>query len=149
MERFSGKVKSIREYKGRLYEVIIDGVVPFEAEIVDINTDRLYKAGEYVTRDKIADRRPYAPMTIRIKKAKGQPTDRVTLKDTGDFYRSIYVKFERDRFTILASDVKTKKLMAKYGADIFGMNGEDMDKIMDKVYEYILEQFKKAVYAHL
>lgn len=31
----------------------------------------------------------YSPFTILLKQRKGQPTNRVTLKDTGAFYRSI------------------------------------------------------------
>jgi hypothetical protein len=33
----------------------------------------------------------YSPFTEVIKQSKGQPTDKVTLKDTGDFYRSMEI----------------------------------------------------------
>lgn len=38
----------------------------------------------------IMDYAPYSPLTIAIKEEKGQPTNRVTLRDTGDFEASFF-----------------------------------------------------------
>jgi glycerol-3-phosphate cytidylyltransferase-like family protein len=64
----------------------------------------------------------YSPMTVAIKRLKGQPTDRVTLRDTQDFYIGITVKPERSEVIINSSDEKTSKLIEMYGEDIFGLN---------------------------
>lgn len=67
----------------------------------------------------------YRPATIARKKKKGQPTDRVTLKDTGFFYSSLFLVTRKDgTFDIISSDVKSKWLMQRYGAKILGLGGE-------------------------
>ena len=51
---------------------------------------------------------PYAPRTIYNKTRKGQPTDRVTLKDTGEFYNSLRIEFDENGFRIVSDDDKSK-----------------------------------------
>ena len=73
--------------------------------------------------------------TEAIKKEKGQPTDRVTLKDTGEFHRSIFVKFEGDKIIIDSDNDLRDKLVKKYGATIFGLtkqNKQALIKIIEK-----------------
>lgn len=73
-----------------------------------------------------ADIRPaYAPLTILIKDQKGQPTDRVTLKDTGAFYEGIFVDVNSETFEIDSSDEKSEALKVKYGERIFGLTPEN------------------------
>lgn len=64
---------------------------------------------------------PYRPRTVAIKTRKGQPTDRVTLRDTGDFYRGIFVETREQTFVIDSIDEKSGDLQEKYGEDIFGL----------------------------
>lgn len=64
----------------------------------------------------------YTPFTIAIKQSKGQPTDRVTLRDTGSFYQGIYVNVQNEQIVSGSTDVKTLKLLDKYGNEIFGLN---------------------------
>lgn len=67
---------------------------------------------------------PYAPLTIAIKRMKGQPTDRVTLKDTGSFYAGKFVIVTTDSVLSGSRDEKDKALREKYGEDIHGLGGE-------------------------
>jgi hypothetical protein len=145
MERFRDKIEALKQFRANAYILTIDAAVPLEVEIVKMNTDRLYNLGEYPSGQPV--RPDYTPLTIKIKKSKGQPTDRVTLKDTGDFHDSFYVKFERDQFIILASDVKAGKLVAKYGFEIFGLSEEDLIDLLPKIYANLLSKFKEAAYA--
>jgi len=69
--------------------------------------ERLNKTGTRSTGEKIktysADRYGkgvYMPFTIAMKKSKGQPTNRVTLKDTGAFQKSFEKKLLKDAFQI-------------------------------------------------
>lgn len=64
---------------------------------------------------------PYTPRTVAIKSRKGQVTDRVTLRDTGDFYRGILIDVRQDIFTIQSADEKNISLQQKYGTKIFGL----------------------------
>jgi hypothetical protein len=65
----------------------------------------------------------YTRTTKSIKRRKGQPTDRVTLKDTGHFYDSIYLVVTQNTFKVTSSDVKNGKLIDKYSEKIFGLGG--------------------------
>jgi len=67
----------------------------------------------------------YRPATVRIKKAKGQPYDRVTLKDTGAFQDSFFlvVKPGDGTFKVVFTNIKGPWLVDKYGESIFGLGG--------------------------
>ena len=71
----------------------------------------------------------YAPSTIVYKKRKNQPTDRVTLKDTGDFY-NFDIIIDEDGFIITSFDSKTSKLVDRYGNDIFGITDENFEAVL-------------------
>ncbi len=64
---------------------------------------------------------PYAPFTVREKTRKGQPIDRVTLRDTGSFYSGIGVDVGMDKFTIESADSKSQSLQQRYGTQVFGL----------------------------
>lgn len=66
----------------------------------------------------------YAPLTEYLKRRKGQPTDRVTLRDERDFYKGIIIKPTKNSVMITSTDLKTAKLVAQYGEEIFGLNEE-------------------------
>lgn len=84
----------------------------------------------------------YKPLTIAIKQSKGQPTDRVTLRDTGSFYQGIYVSVQGDKLITDSTDSKSAKLQDKYGDQIFGLN----DKFSSEVIrETIRPVFKEKI----
>jgi len=86
----------------------------------------------------------YSPFTIAIKKRKGQPTDRVTLKDTGDFYRSYVIIPFNGGFTIDADGEKEdKNLFDIYGDDILLPSQESLDLIAEYYEEQLIEYIKK------
>lgn len=123
-------------------EIILDN----EAYIVDMNAqEQLFEKGENALGISIAEYRPYSPMTLRIKAGKGQPTDRVTLRDEGDFESSFFVEVGNDRFEIKASDFKAEELSQKYG-DIMGLNNENKaELIWQYLYPAILEKLKQSL----
>ena len=66
-------------------------------------------------RDDQSQIRPkYRPYTKKIKAQKGQPFDRVTLKDTGQFYRAIRYKVEGNMLKVFSLDPKFTPLDNKY-----------------------------------
>jgi phage gp16-like protein len=64
----------------------------------------------------------YTPLTRFLKQEKGQPNDRVTLRDTGEFYAAMYTEVSKTAVKYSSKDYKTQKLVKKYGEEIFGLN---------------------------
>lgn len=71
---------------------------------------------------------PYKELTVEIKKQKGQPTNFVTLKDEGDFYRGFFMSDDLPA-VLNSDDWKTDKLTDKYGSAIFGLNEANQGRI--------------------
>lgn len=124
----------LRKFKDELPLVLEDAVYASEEAIISaIAYDQLYKRGINGKGIKIADYKPYTEYTKRIKKLKGQPTTRVTLKNFGDFYQNMYVVFDDTYpggFYITSSDWKTDELTAKYGPEIFRLTNENFTRIV-------------------
>lgn len=118
------------------------------AFIIDCNAQKqLYEHGINNLGVSIADYMPYAPLTISIKEAKGQPTDRVTLRDEGDFEDSFYLEVNNTQFEIKASDFKTEELIKKYGRQILGLTAENIaELIWHYIYPALQAQTKKILY---
>lgn len=130
---------------GQLMKGVID---QNKATIVEMNTrDQLYDHGVNSLGVSIMDYKPYRPLTIQIKEAKGQPTNRVTLRDEGDFQRSFYVDADNLQFEIKAEDWKTPKLVKKYGNSIFGLTPENIVKLMnDSIIPNVLKKMREIIY---
>lgn len=127
VERFNDELTS-----GRLIKEII---MANEAYIIDMNAyEQLYERGVNRLGVSIMDYRPYSPYTISYKKAVGQPYDRVTLRDEGDFYRGFYIEADDRMFYISSTDDKTDKLTKKYTNYIFGLTDENKAEL---TWEYI------------
>lgn len=75
----------------------------------------------------------YTPFTKAIKAAKGQPYDRVTLKDEGDFYTGINVQAEANGFILKGRDWKTPKLKLKYGELILGLTESSKEDFKEEI----------------
>lgn len=113
-------------------------------EIIDLNTDaQLFDKGIDSTGQSLPG--TYAPFTIEIKSALGQPTDRITLKDTGDFHDSFFLKGSGFPFEVDASDSKRNELVSEWGEDIFGLTEENQSSWNDDHLEDVQNIFKKAL----
>jgi hypothetical protein len=122
---------------GRLIQSII---LENEYIITYMNSeDQLYEQGINRLGVNIMDYAPYSPLTIEIKKEKGQPYNRVTLRDEGYFEQSFYVEADTQQFTIKAADWKTEDLIQRYRRQILGLTEEN--KII-LIWEYIYPELK-------
>lgn len=130
---------------GRLVQKIIwDN----EAYIIDMNAEeQLFEQGVNRLGVSIMDYAPYSPVTIAIKEAKGQPTNRVTLRDEGDFESSFYLEVGDKQFEIKASDFKTEDLIKKYGRQILGLTDENISILIWKyISPDLMAETKKQIY---
>ena len=121
-----------------------------EAQICELNSEQqLYEYGVNALGVDISDYQPYAPLTIGIKRSKGQPSDRVTLRDNGDFHGSFFVKFGKDGMEIDATDSKRDKLVGKYGKQIFGLTQESKTYVSNEILKpELLDEIKAILYGH-
>lgn len=119
-----------------------------EAYIVDMNAEeQLFEQGINRLGVEISDYAPYSPVTIEIKEAKGQPTNRVTLRDEGDFESSFFLEVGTKQFEIKASDWKTEELIKKYGRQILGLTDESIAiLIWQYIYPDLMNEAKKQIY---
>ena len=81
----------------------------------------------------------YANSTIKIKRKKGQPTDRVTLFDTGAFYNSLEIIAGQNDAIIRTVISYSVFLVDKY-ADILGLDEENWTVFLEK---YTIPTIKK------
>lgn len=137
----------LRAFKDSLPE-LLEGIVRDKEDVIvsAIANDQLYRRGINGRGKKIMDYAPYKPKTIKIKKKKGQPTTRVTLRDTGDFHNSMYVVFDAEGFYVTASDEKTPKLVEKYGEEIFRLTDKNFTRIIrSHVRKELVKRLKQAI----
>lgn len=113
-----------------------EAIVQTENEIVDFNREQLY---EGIRADDTKIEPEYAELTKVIKAAKGQPYDRVTLKDTGDFYAGINVDVNSNSYDLSSTDEKTVKLVTKYGDKIFGLTSKSKETYITQFLKPALE----------
>lgn len=121
----------LRAFKDSLPELLEEVVRDKEDTIIAaITNDQLFRQGVNGWDEKIMDYMPYKPSTIRKKQKKGQPTTRVTLKDTGEFYKSMFVVFDSEGFYITSNDDKVQYLVKKYGNSIFRLTDKNLTRIL-------------------
>lgn len=87
----------------------------------------------------------YTARTVRIKQQKGQPVDRVTLRDTGDFYRGILIDVRQDIFTVQSADEKNISLQAKYGTAILGLATAAQIEYIKSLRPVFIQTIKKQI----
>lgn len=137
--------RNLKEFQRSLPEIVLESVKANENEVIDLNTEeQLFQQGIG------ADGQPltptYRPLTISIKQSKGQPTDRVTLRDEGDFHRSFFISYGNDSFALGASDSKAQKLEKKYGKEIFGLTDQSLSDAIQIVKPDIFSKSRKIIF---
>lgn len=137
----------LRAFKDNLPMYLEDIIRDKEDVIVSaIAYGQLYRRGINGRGEKIMSYMPYAPKTIQNKKRKGQPTTRVTLRDTGAFHESMYVVFDSEGFYITASDEKTQDLVEKYGEEIFRLTDKNFTRIIrSHIRKELVKRLKRAI----
>ena len=84
----------------------------------------------------------YAESTIKQKKAKGDPFNRVTLKDTGELYRSITIDTTTTQAIISTNVEYFKYLVDHYDTNIIlGIQSEFLNEFLNK---YFKPELRKA-----
>lgn len=133
--------KAIKLDEVKAWKFAID--VDLKKYIIKLNTiDQLFDDGIDSLGDSLGE---YSPFTVELKKIKGQPTDRITLKDTGKFYKTFKIEIKNDSFFINANPIKEdNNLFDDFGNEIVGLTEENQIKvskiILDNTIKYIRKQ---------
>lgn len=144
--RLDSLITNLTSIEKKVIDTIQGVIKENEAWIVELNSeDQLYEKGINRKGVAISDYEPYSSVTISIKREKGQPTGRVTLRDTGGFQRSFHIEYGSDTFEIKASDWKTDELIKKYGGEILGLTDENMRDIADSYITPALVKLFKSL----
>lgn len=134
------------EYFENIDEVVNDLVMSLlrdrEKLIIQLNVDQLY-SGIDNDGDKITP--PYKPSTVKRKRRKGQPVDRVTTRDKGDHHESIFVKYGNNEFELDAEDFKKQYLVRKYGNKLYGLTEDSIEKISNDMRDELIELLKSKM----
>ena len=124
-------------------KIILDLVSEYDDFVIGLNQAQLYDDG--IRNDGSQITPPYAISTLRIKRKKRQPTDRVTLKDTGDFYDSFYIELGSNSFLINARDSKTIDLKQKYEDEILGLTEKSIGELSQFLKGKLIEQLRNEL----
>lgn len=145
MSSIDDLIKRVEKFENKINEYIRLEIIEDEPYICNMNTDKqLFREG--ITRDgvKIDSYAPYTLTTKRIKSAKGQPTDRVTLRDTGDFYSAFFIMADDKGFKIESEDWKVDKLVDKYGEEILGLTDDNLNELIwEYIYPMLIEKARQ------
>lgn len=151
IKRYNATLRNL-EYRLRAFKdslpMLLENIVRDKEDVIvsAIADDQLYRRGINGKGKKIMDYMPYTARTIKNKKRKGQPTTRVTLRDTGAFHESMYVVFDSEGFYITASDDKTQELVNKYGEEIFRLTDKNFTRIVrSHIRKELIKRLKQII----
>lgn len=123
----------LRKFDEILGKELVNEIMSHEKEIIEaVVQNQLYERGINGTGVEIMSYEPYRHRTIKNKQRKGQPYNRVTLKDTGEWYNSLRLVYDVDGFFITSTDEKNTYLKKKYGPTILRLTNENLSMILNK-----------------
>ena len=151
IKRYNATLRNL-EYRLRAFKdslpMLLEDVVRSKEDVIvsAIANDQLYRRGINGKGERIMDYMPYTAKTIKNKRKKGQPTTRVTLRDTGAFHESMFVVFDSEGFYITASDEKTQDLVEKYGKEIFRLTNKNFTRIVrSHIRKELTKRLKRTI----
>lgn len=120
----------LRKFKPVLEQALKEEIKNNEDKIVGLIQTQLYMGLDGYDREIEPS---YTSRTRKYKKKKGQPYDRVTLYDTGEFYKSLHIELDEKGFSIVSDDKKADELLEKYGEPILRLMNSSITEII-RVY---------------
>lgn len=138
----------LRKFKDELDKELKDEIFRLEDVIIKMITEeQLYDLGIEGRGIEIVSYMPYSQRTIKRKLKKGQPTNRVTLRDTGKLYTSLHLELDSNGFYITSIDEKKAGyLLKKYGKTIFRLTNQNLNILLnDYVKPSLKEKMKNYI----
>ena len=124
-------------------KITIDVIKDNSKFILDENRSQLMDGLDKEGKEIIPE---YTPTTVKIKREKGQITDHVTLRDTGDWQDAMFLEVKGNEILTDSSDWKTDELLKKYDRNmntILGIPETSKTKINSTLMERFIMIFKQ------
>jgi len=137
-------IENVKDFDRNIDTILVDLVARTQDRTVrEMNENQMFIDGQDAEGRAIVP--AYAASTIERKKKKGQPYDRVTLRDTRDFHNSILVEYRADEFQLDADDFKTPYLADRYGYEILGLTPNNVQILSDRLRPILAREFQKSI----
>lgn len=132
---------------GRLQNINVDRAAKMSLgqtrEIfLDLNREQLLSG---IRADKSKITPEYAYFTRRKKQEQGRDPDVVTLYDTGDFYRGMFLDVGSDLLEVDSTDYKSGELQEKYGEKIFGLTDDSKTTYLGEIFPIFLQKIEDTL----
>ena len=147
MLNLSNKIKILRGVNTSLDTIIRKAVESSEDAYIDfVKNKQMYELGIDGNGESLGQ---YSPLSVSIKKSKGQRYDHITLLDTGEFYEKI--KFSvSDSFFEVDSSGRIKEdgdILDRWSEDVFKLTEENKEKwIKNFLNPIIKKEIKKCLH---
>lgn len=143
MIEIENTISKLEKLLAELPEKAVEIALVYEPEILDMQAEQ---HDEGVTNRGRQIQPDYSPFTVRIKEERGQPSDRVTLYDRGDFRAGFFVAKGKSAFSIGSSDDKAESIERKYGNEIFGLTDENLQELIELIRPEIHEFAENTIF---
>lgn len=143
IEAVQNMIDDLESFEATKDQILLDLVKDREATVISMNVDDQLYQGIDAEGQEVAPE--YAASTIHKKRRKGDPYDRVTLRDEGDFHTSFFVVYGGDEFTLDARDSKKQWLDRKYGETIYGLTPDNIDRLSNMIKDDFVEIMRRRI----
>jgi len=128
-------IKKIHNYLKNCKKFGEEIIIKNEDHIIKENVSQMYDLGQNIKGESLGE---YTPTSKWIKQQKGQRTDHITLRDTGDFHKGIGMKKsgetqKESEFEIKSKDWKSDMLERGF-PNIFGLNEEKLKNFTQNMF---------------
>lgn len=130
-------IKKLNDAANNMDAHIKDIVIKNQGTLLGQIKLRLFNRGEDAYGNKLG---PLAESTKKRKKAEGKRASFVTLRDSGDWYASMFIDFKDGSILVDASDWKTGLLEDVYGEGILALSDKETELFVDSTLEPELEK---------
>lgn len=140
-----GKLADIaRKLKGlKMEESVLNSFRKNSPQIIDLNLAQLDSG-----KDSMGEllQPPYRDPGYAKMKLHLNPKGVVDLKLSGEFWEGFFIEAESFPISFMSTDLKTGKLVDKYGKQIFGLDETSLGTAKEIVLPEVREDFRKALH---
>lgn len=122
----------------RLMRDVIDET-SVKAQIIDLNQSQMFDNGIDAKGETLGD---YSQVSVT---KYGKRPGRIQLKDTGEFYDSMKVNVEEDKFIIIGDTDKGDVDLANVYPDVLGLTTESKEEILPEIAQRLSEKIKTEI----